>query len=358
MRYINPNIKIPKNLKNIYIFNYFLIINKMKKIIIVLTLIYSIYCNLSSCMEETDMSECQNHDVGITDYSCFKIKNQVEKDEDDKDNEVCTPFPEKEDDQKIFWKLTRGITKELQSSGMVGTQINVLTGEKDFYKKGEEITLKTASLSKDDEKIIKNKNSCSYQLFGRYSNNIKKYPSGYPNVNDPNLCYNAGKFSDLNGLTNCGYGNFTYTIDNKEFTINSCFLTMDNNMPENMQKYYKALYYDTLVGEDGILEAIVEFGNAYSEFSDLTIPNLSDLNIDLDFKQKKSKKRKLTDGIIENYKLTVKDKYGKIMSISSDSEDIQVVEKGSETEVIDLLDNSNNIKLNIILSLFITLLIL
>ena len=98
--------------------------------------------------------------------------------------------------------------------------------------------------------------------------------------------------------------------------------------------------------------------NSYSELSDLTIPNLSYLNIDLDFKQKKSKKRKLTDGIIENYKLTVKDKYGKIMSISPDSEDIQVVEKGSETEEIDLLDNSNNIKLNIILSLFIALLIL
>ena len=98
--------------------------------------------------------------------------------------------------------------------------------------------------------------------------------------------------------------------------------------------------------------------NSYSELSDLTIPNLSDLNIDLDFKQKKSKKRKLTDDIFENYKLTIKDKYGKIMSIFSDSEDIQVVEKGNETEVIDLLDNSNNIKLNIILSLFITLLIL
>ena len=85
-------------------------------------------------MEETDISECQNHDVGITEYSCFKVKNQFEKGED---NEVCTPFPEKEDDQKIFWKLTRGITKEIQSSSMEGAQINVLTGEKDFYKKGE-----------------------------------------------------------------------------------------------------------------------------------------------------------------------------------------------------------------------------
>ena len=109
-----------------------------------------------------------------------KYEAENEKDGDDKDNEVWTPFPEKEDDQKIFWKLTRGIARELQSSDMVRTQINVLTGEKDFYKKGEEIT---ASLSKDDEKIIKNKNSCSYQLFGRYFNNIKKYPSGYPNIN-------------------------------------------------------------------------------------------------------------------------------------------------------------------------------
>ena len=56
-------------------------------------------------MEETDISECQNHDVGITYYSCFKVKNQFEKyeyNEDNEDNEVYTPFPEKEDDQKIF----------------------------------------------------------------------------------------------------------------------------------------------------------------------------------------------------------------------------------------------------------------
>ena len=64
--------------------------------------------------------------------------------------------------------------------------------------------------------------------------------------------------------------------------------------------------------------------NSYSELSDLTIPNLSYLYIDLDFKQKKSKKRKLTDDIFENYKLTIKDKYGKIMSIFSDSEDIMI----------------------------------
>ena len=31
-------------------------------------------------------------------------------------------------------------------------------------------------------------------------------------------------------------------------------------MPENLKGFYKALYYDNLVGEDGLLEAIVEFG--------------------------------------------------------------------------------------------------
>ena len=67
----------------------------------------------------------------------------------------CTLLFQKKKMIKKYFKLTRGITKEIQSSNMEGAQINVLTGEKDFYKKGEEITLKTASLSKDDEKIIK-----------------------------------------------------------------------------------------------------------------------------------------------------------------------------------------------------------
>lgn len=179
----------------------------MKKLIVLLC-IYYVCCNMTSCMSEKDTSKCGTHKIEISDYSCFKLKNVY-----------GTPYPDKAEEQKSFWKLTNGILKEYSTNACYNFSIP----EKSFYKKGEVVTLKNATCTEEDKKILNNKNTCFYQLLGKYSDNITLLREGYKNVTDPNICFNIDIFNDLKGILNCGLANISYIINNKTKKINTCF---------------------------------------------------------------------------------------------------------------------------------------
>ena len=168
----------------------------MKKIIALFCICY-VCCNITSCVKEKDTSKCETHEIEISDYSCFKSKSVYNLE----DPYYCIPYPEKAEEQKLMWRLTNGLSKEsLSSTNINNLDITLTIPEKSFYKKGEVVTLKNITPTVEENKIINNNNTCTYQFFGRYSNNLKKYPDGFPNITDPNICFNVDSFNDLKGI--------------------------------------------------------------------------------------------------------------------------------------------------------------
>ena len=81
---------------------------------------------------------------------------------------TCSPFPEKAEEQQLFWKLYRGFIKKLISGSQQDYNEPILTMvEKDFCKKGEKFIFKETSFSEEDKRKINSQNTCSYLLYGR-----------------------------------------------------------------------------------------------------------------------------------------------------------------------------------------------
>ena len=83
-----------------------------------------------------------------------------------------SPFPEKAEEQQLFWKLYRGFIKELISGSQQDYNEPILTiGEKYFCKKGEKFIFKEISFSEEDKRKINSQNNsqntCSYLLYDR-----------------------------------------------------------------------------------------------------------------------------------------------------------------------------------------------
>ena len=146
--------------------------------------------------------------------------------------------------------------------------------------------------------------------------NIKKYPSGYPDVEDKNLCLNADQFSDFKGLINCGYAQIKYTIMDKVYNYSTCYYIPDNQFPEDLKPLWRTLYYP-----DEYILNILEMDD--DGIYDKNIGN----KVNKIFKKSK-KKRKLQDS--EDYEIIVEDKFGKKVKYSSKSTEMEILEKGDE----------------------------
>ena len=319
----------------------------MKKIIVLFCICY-VCCNITSCVKEKDTSKCETHEIEISDYSCFKSKSAINLE----DPYSCIPYPEKAEEQKLMWRLTNGLLKEsFSSTNNIDTKFTI--AEKSFYKKGEVVTLKNTTLTEEEKKIISNNNTCTYQFLGRFTNNFNQFHKGYPNVTDPNLCFNVDSFNDLKGILNCGLANISYTINNKSKTIRTCFYSVGNKASKELQQYFIKLYFeDTLFGEGNIgFDMIIQTLDILSEYSGR--------NFQLNKNQLIKSKRKLKDTEIQNYEIIVEDKNGKVTKYSKGSESIQVIKAGNpvndddyDDEDFDIFgDNSSFIRLNIFMSL-------
>ena len=88
----------------------------MKRLIILLLVICSTVCDLKSCEEETDTTKCSTHALdGIDGYSCRLYHSPSYGSEEEDYNENCEIFPDSAEDQKIFWRISHGGTKEVLS---------------------------------------------------------------------------------------------------------------------------------------------------------------------------------------------------------------------------------------------------
>lgn len=328
----------------------------MKKLIVLISICCT-YCNIWSCRSGNDTSNCESKELGISGYSCSKFKSPYNYE----NPYYCSAYPEKAEEQKIYWKLNRGLAKEAYSSSKSFNNFNgkYSIGEKDYYKKGEVVTLKNATFSEEDKKIFEKKNTCSYKLTGRYFDNLELYREGYPNITDPNICFNVDNFNELNGILNCGFANISYTIDNKTHSFTSCLLSIGNKASKDTGKFYKAIYFDELGDSE-----ISIFHMLVKGIELISLTNRFRKNYNLKNNQIIKSKRQLDELEIQNYEIIIEDKNGKITKYSKDFDDVQEINSGNQVDdddndddIVDIRgSNSKILRLNIFISLILIIL--
>ena len=119
----------------------------------------------------------------------------------------------KDQEANFYMELT--LLKEVISSGLYynADEYIIYGPEKKTYNKGETIKIKMIPMSPIDKEIIRSKNTCLYQLYGRYAENYNKnHSTSYPNVKDKNLCFNSDKFEEALNLLDCGYAQITFSF--------------------------------------------------------------------------------------------------------------------------------------------------
>ena len=86
----------------------------MKKIFLLVLLIYNSYCSFDGC-ENEDYSRCASTSVGIDGYSCFQsiFSYEVGFDEGFDDEKQCLPLPTNQEVQKAFWKINMDFKKKI-----------------------------------------------------------------------------------------------------------------------------------------------------------------------------------------------------------------------------------------------------
>ena len=306
----------------------------MKRIIICLAFFSIIFCTAESCDDEEDATKCSTHTIEYNGFSCRKF-SYVNSDETG-----CTPFPDNAGSQKGFLNIMNGMTKELFSgiptSLLEVNGINELpqfSSNKESYSKGEEINLTLNELTRSDINLIYSKSTCSYYFYGKvwdylmdFQKNISNY-KGYPNITDKNLCFNVKQFSDLKDLVDCGYAEIKYKSGNKEYEVKTCFYIPNNKMPEELGKYLKAKFIDTLMEDDGAISQTFQLIEQYDEMAKT-------------LKEANANRRAAT--IKPSYEIVVENKDGKKVKWTDTSSDVEVIDKGND---------SNMFKLNIILLL-------
>lgn len=313
----------------------------MNKFIILSLLFYSMYCSLETCTDETVISQCKNHNIEFNGFSCYKFEHPANVD----DSMMCIPFPDNSEIQKKYIKFILGYTKEAGSAGAEARKqaTEIPNFDKETYSKDDTITYKTEKLSSEDLKILNGNKTCAYLMSGRYLDNIKNYPSGYPNIEDKNICLNAEQFSDFKGLINCGYAHIKYKIEDKEYNYSTCYYIPDNQLPEEL----KPLLRKVFIPDEEILDILEwEYDIEYEKNTG---------NKGFKMFKKSNKKRKLQDS--REYEIIVEDKFGKKVKYSSNSTEMEVLEKGDERGTTLSKSSSIYQKINMLFGLLLLLIL-
>lgn len=303
----------------------------MKRIIICLAFFSLVFCTAESCEDEEDATKCSTHTIEYNGFSCCKISYE--------DESNCGIFPDNASTQKAYLNLVNGMEKEIYSGIPISSraeqdineQVIQMSSNKESYSKGEEIIITLKELTQSDINLINSNSTCSYYYYGKVfdyimevSQNISNY-KGYPNITDKNLCFNAKQFPDLKDLVDCGYAEIKYKFSNKEHKVKTCFYIPNNKMPEELGKYLKAEFIDTLL--EGPISSIFQSIEQFDEMAKTL---------------KEANANRRTSTIKPSYEIVVENKDGKKVKWTDTSSDVEVIDKGND---------SNMFKLNIILLL-------
>jgi hypothetical protein len=233
------------------------------------------FFDLMNACDDYSQDECSNihlNQFELRNWKCELLDYQ------------CTLVPKSYDNRNIFNKITSAEYKEV-----AGKNYNTfLEGYYDKY------------LTEEDIELIKKKNTCSYLSFGAFN----AQSTSYEGVRNKNLCFNADQFNELKDLINCGYAEAVVNVNGIIRTINLCSYVPTKNINDELLPYFKFRYIDKVTIDE--LEEVVLlqlYGN----------------------------NRRLIDNIY-SYEMTVEDKYGKIIKFEKNSDTIEIVEQGHQTD--------------------------
>ena len=302
----------------------------MKRIIVALAIFSISYCSSERCSSESEGVQCESITVDdINGFSCYKTSY-----EDDLSDYECLALPEDISKLKPFINLFIGMSKEDMSGyayyikSMNDDPDNYETYDilsKDTYSKAEVITFKEESYSDEDIKIINGNKTCTYLFNGKVYDELRQLGENmneYKNIEDKTICFNAEQFSELKDLVDCGYAKIKYVSEGKVYNIKTCFYIPNNKMPEEFGAYFKKEYVDTLFEDEESLFPQIFY----------SIENHNEMMPDADGYRRLSS---------IGFEVEVENKNGKKVKYTDSSNDIEVIEKGSE-ETKDLPKDSDS----------------
>lgn len=297
----------------------------MKRIIILMLVIYSSYCTMDECDRETDKNKCNSIEVEYDDFFCFKVDFVGAN-----SNSSCISYPKEANYQKAYWNLYDGLMKELFSSE--GNELKNSTesadkvydllskilskSEKESYNTDEQVKIIKNNLTSTDKEIISSGETCFSYLVGGYKENSSNV---YENIPDKNTCFNAQQFDDLKNLVDCGYAIINFSIDGEDHQIKTCYLIPNNNMPKNFSTLYMNYLKESIDGDLGLLKTLFYYiaGKSLNE-KEVTEERLSNMT----------------------YNIEVENKDGKKVKYSSDKNDYEVIAEGTKPQKTESGDST------------------
>ena len=299
---------------------------KITPILFLLFISYT-FCTLEECTNSEDPTICNDIDIEIDGLSCYKFKT-------DDDSQECLVFPDDPKSQKLYWKFNNGLTKEMFSScddyieyyGNFNQDKNeedleFTEGKKDSYNLGETIEIKASQLSSKDLTTIKSKNTCSYLYYGRF---YGKPLTQYPDIQNKSVCFNAEKFDDLNDLVDCGYSTIKFITDYETYTINTCYFITNENIPSDLEKIFKSIYYESLREEDD-----EEYDSSDLHFIFYLLDSNKHPEKYGDEEGGEGRRRRLTSF---KYEIVVENEKGRTIKYSSETNQFETIAEGNGKE--------------------------
>ena len=318
----------------------------MKKLIISIVLFYYCCCTMEQCDEENDINKCNDIQIEYDGFYCFKAKLY-------ESNQKCTILPKDPENQKIYWKLYVGFMKEMNSgygkNNLIDNdeeeeelEVDLEKPKKETYNTNEIVETEEATLSSKDKEILLSEKTCTYYYFGRYYYDLEK--KGYPNITDKNTCFNANQFDDLKNLIDCGYATINFSFNNKDYSIKTCYLIPNDNMPEFFNEFYMKYIKADLEENEDTFNFIVDCIAGSCEGGYYDDENYGgDEDYDEEGSRRRRRRRRLS-GL--KYNIEVENKSGKKVKYSSDSNTFEVISNGQSN------NSYSKLNLNLLLLLF------
>ena len=285
----------------------------------------------SSCLNKNNILNCHLHNIEIPNFSCWKFKDIFNN------KEHCIIYPDNEIIQKEFYNFYLGISKE---ELLIKSHKNdIMIPEKEIYKKDETITFKRIQdiLTDEDKSIINNSNTCYSHFYKGYSNFWLN--GNFPNIENPNICYNTIKFSEHNNILDCGFAKISFSYGLKKYNFQTCYFIPNDELSKNIQDFYRRSLIEEMLGKDGTFGKTLKNKNKNENII-----------------------RKLQENNEIGFEMTIQNKNGKVLKYDSKSYNIIVVKDKSsdddDNSEFDIFkpDNSNNLKFNWLIAIYIILL--
>ena len=190
--------------------------------------------------------------------------------------------------------------------------------KKETYNTNEIVETEKATLSSEDKEILLSGKTCSYYYYGRYYYDLEK--KSYPNITDKNTCFNAKQFDDLKNLLDCGYATINFSYKNKDYSIKTCYLIPNDNMPKLFNEFYMNYIKSDLEEKEGSLHFIADCiaGSCTGE----------DYDEDEDYDEEGNRRRRRRRLSNLKYNIEVENKSGKKVKYTSDSNTFEVISNG------------------------------